>query len=59
MLVTALNPVIGYDQSAKIAKHALKTGSTLREAALDLGILDGETFDKIVVPADMVGPLKV
>jgi fumarate hydratase class II len=54
MLVTALNPVIGYDNAAKIAKHAYKNNSTLREAALELGLISAEEFDKVVDPAKMV-----
>ncbi|KAI0565388.1 fumarate hydratase precursor [Gracilaria domingensis] len=56
MLVTALNPVIGYDKAAQIAKKAHKEGSTLREAAVSLGILTPEKFDEVVVPANMIGP---
>jgi len=56
MLVTALNPHIGYDNAAKIAKHAHKTGKTLREAAIELGLVTGEQFDKWVRPEDMVRP---
>ncbi len=56
MLVTALNPHIGYDNAAKIAKNAYKKGITLRESAIELGILDGETFDKLVKPEEMVHP---
>lgn len=56
MLVTALNPHIGYDNAAKIAKNAYKKGITLRESAIELGILDGETFDKLVTPEKMVHP---
>jgi fumarate hydratase class II len=56
MLVTALNPVIGYDAAAKVAKTAHARGITLREAALELGVIDGETFDKAVRPEDMLGP---
>jgi fumarate hydratase, class II len=56
MLVTALNPHIGYDNAAKIAKHAHKKGSTLREAALELGLVTGEQFDAWVRPEAMVGP---
>lgn len=56
MLVTALNSHIGYDNAAKIAKHAHKTGGTLRDAAIELGILDGDTFDRLVRPEDMLGP---
>jgi len=59
MLVTALNPSIGYDNAAKVAKHAHKTGGTLREAAIELGLLTGEQFDAAVKPEEMVGPLKV
>lgn len=53
MLVTALAPEIGYDNAAKIAKHAHDTNATLREAALELGLVDGDTFDRIVRPEDM------
>ncbi len=56
MLVTALAPEIGYDNAAKIAKHAHQTGSTLREAALALGLVDAETFDRVVRPETMLGP---
>ncbi len=56
MLVTALNPVIGYDKAAQIAKKAYTDGSTLREAALKLGHLTGEDFDKHVRPEDMTHP---
>ncbi|MEM7137915.1 MAG: class II fumarate hydratase [Myxococcota bacterium] len=59
MLVTALNPKIGYDNAAKVAKHAYKSGTTLREAAIDLGLLTGEEFDAAIKPEEMVGPLKV
>ena len=55
MLVTALAPEIGYDNAAKIAKHAHAEGLTLREAALRLNLVDPETFDRLVSPADMVG----
>jgi len=57
MLVTALNPVVGYDKAAEIAKKAHKEGTTLREAAISLGHLNGEEFDKHVVPEKMVGNL--
>lgn len=57
MLVTALNPHIGYENAAKIAKTAHKEGITLREAAINLGLLTGEEFDKYVVPRNMVGRL--
>ncbi|WP_374029007.1 class II fumarate hydratase [Bdellovibrio bacteriovorus] len=55
MLVTALNPHIGYDNAAKIAKTAHKNGTTLREEAINLGLLSGEEFDKIVKPEKMIG----
>ena len=55
MLVTALNPHIGYDKAAKIAKQAHASGSTLREAALGSGWVTAEQFDAWVVPAQMVG----
>ena len=55
MLVTALAPVIGYDKAASIAKHAHATGQTLRTAALDLGLVDAETYDAHVRPENMVG----
>ena len=54
MLVTALAPVIGYDEAAKIAKHAHGNGTTLREAALELGLVDEATFDTHVRPEKMV-----
>ncbi|KAI5754402.1 hypothetical protein M8J77_008311 [Diaphorina citri] len=56
MLVTALNPHIGYDKAAKIAKTAHKEGTTLKVAALKLGYLTEEEFNKWVVPEDMLGP---
>lgn len=56
MLVTALNPHIGYEKAAQIAKLAHKEGKTLKEAALKLGYLTSEEFDKYVNPADMVHP---
>ncbi len=56
MLVTALNPHIGYDKAAQIAKKAHKEGITLKEAALKLGFLTAEQFDQWVRPEDMVGP---
>ncbi|MEO5492833.1 MAG: class II fumarate hydratase [Sphingomonas sp.] len=55
MLVTALAPEIGYDNAAKIAKHAHEKGMTLKEAGLDLGLVDEATFDRVVRPEDMVG----
>ncbi|MGE4422390.1 MAG: class II fumarate hydratase [Pseudodesulfovibrio sp.] len=56
MLVTALTPVIGYDKSAKIALHAHRTGQSLREAALELGFVTAEEFDRVVVPEEMIRP---
>jgi fumarate hydratase class II len=56
MLVTALNPHIGYDNAAKIAKKAHKDGTTLREAAAALGLVKPEDFDRLVDPTKMVGP---
>ncbi len=56
MLVTALAPTIGYDNATKVAKTAHKNGTTLREEAIRLGFVDGETFDKVVQPRDMLGP---
>jgi len=56
MLVTALNPFIGYDKAATIAKTAYKNGSTLKAAAIDLGYLTAEQFDEWVIPESMTGP---
>ncbi|HEY0003753.1 MAG TPA: class II fumarate hydratase [Pyrinomonadaceae bacterium] len=56
MLVTALNPHIGYDNAAKIAKNAHKKGITLRESAIELGILTGEKFDEYMKPEEMTHP---
>ncbi|XP_015957720.1 fumarate hydratase 1, mitochondrial isoform X2 [Arachis duranensis] len=56
MLVTSLNPKIGYDKAAAVAKTAHKEGSTLKEAALKLGVLSSEEFDNLVVPEKMIGP---
>lgn len=56
MLVTALNPHIGYDNAAKVAKKAHAEGTTLREACIALGLLTGEKFDSIVRPEQMIGP---
>ncbi len=55
MLVTALNPHIGYDKAAKIAKTAHKEGATLRDTAIKLGYVTGEQFDQWVRPETMVG----
>ena len=58
MLVTALAPRIGYDNAAKIAKTAHKNGKSLRETALELGLVTAEQFDAWVKPEQMVGPTK-
>lgn len=55
MLVTALAPEIGYDNAAAIAKHAHKNRQTLKEAGLELGLVDAETFDRVVRPEAMIG----
>ena len=55
MLVTALAPEIGYDNAATIAKHAHKKGQTLKEAGIELGLVDEETFDRVVKPEMMLG----
>lgn len=56
MLVTALNPHIGYENAAKVAKNAHKKGISLKESCLELGLLSAEDFDKFVVPANMIKP---
>jgi fumarate hydratase class II len=56
MTVTALSPHIGYDKAAELAKHAHKQGTTLRQAALSLGLVSAEDFDKFVVPKAMTHP---
>ncbi len=56
MLVTALAPEIGYDNATTVAKTAHKNGTTLREEAIALGFVDGDTFDKVVRPEKMIGP---
>ena len=56
MLVTALAPTIGYDNATKVAKTAHKNGTTLREEAIALGLVDEETFDRVVRPELMIGP---
>ena len=56
MLVTALAPKIGYDNATLVAKSAHKNGTTLKEEALKLGLVDEQSFDKIVKPENMVGP---
>jgi len=56
MLVTALNPLIGYDRAAEVAKKAHQEGSTLRESVVALGYLTGEQFDEAVRPESMTHP---
>ena len=56
MLVTALNPHIGYDKAAQVAKHAHKKGISLRDSAVELGFLSAEDFDKYVKPEEMTHP---
>jgi fumarate hydratase class II len=56
MLVTALNQYIGYDNAAKLAKNAHKKGISLRESAIELGLLTGEQFDQYVKPEEMTHP---
>ncbi len=56
MLVTALNPHIGYDRAAAIAKKAYQDGISLRAAAIELGVLTGDQFDALVRPESMIGP---
>jgi len=56
MLVTALNPHIGYDKAAKVAKHAHKKGISLRDSAVELGFLSGDDFDRYVKPEAMTHP---
>ncbi len=56
MLVTALNPYIGYDNAAKVAKKAFAENKTLKEAAVELGLLTPEQFDEYVRPENMIGP---
>ncbi len=58
MLVTALNPHVGYDNAAKIAKTAHKQGKTLKQTSIELGLLTAEQFDEWVKPEDMTGSLK-
>lgn len=58
MLVTALNPLIGYENAARIAKKAYADNSSLKKATLDLGLLTEQQFDEWVVPGDMIGPMK-
>ena len=56
MLVTALNRHIGYDNAARIAKRAHKEGTSLREAALALGLVPADKFDEWLVPVEMTRP---
>ncbi|MDO3663784.1 class II fumarate hydratase [Acinetobacter higginsii] len=56
MLVTALNPVIGYENSAKVAKTAYKENKTLKQVAVELGLVTAEQFDEVVKPENMVSP---
>jgi fumarate hydratase class II len=56
MLVTALNPVIGYDNAARVAKKAHKENKTLKEAAVELGLITAEKFEEVVRPEKMIGP---
>jgi fumarate hydratase class II len=57
MLVTALTPQIGYDNATKVAKMAHKNRTTLKEEAVALGFVDEATFDRVVRPENMVGPI--
>ena len=57
MLVTALNPHIGYDNAAKVAKKAYAENKSLKQVVVELGLLTGEEFDKYVKPEDMIHPL--
>ncbi|WP_104629092.1 class II fumarate hydratase [Helicobacter bizzozeronii] len=56
MLVTALNPHIGYENAAKVAKNAHKKGISLKESAVELGLLSAQDFEKFVIPEQMIGP---
>ena len=56
MVITALNPHIGYDNAARIAKHALAHNLTLKEAAVALDLVREDDFDRWVRPGDMLGP---
>ena len=58
MLVTALNPHIGYDKAAEVAKNSHKKNISLKESAIELGYLTGEEFDKLVQPSQMISPSK-
>jgi fumarate hydratase class II len=56
MLVTALNPHIGYDKAAMVAKNAHKKNISLRDSAVELGFLTAEEFDRLVIPEEMTHP---
>ena len=56
MLVTCLSGTLGYDTTGKVAKHAHKQGTTLREAALELKVMSGDDFDRVVRPELMIEP---
>ena len=58
MLVTTLNPHIGYDKAAEVAKKAYKDDKTLRETIIDLGYMGGDDFDRLVQPDKMIRPQK-
>ena len=58
MLVTALNPHIGYDKAAEVSKKAFKENISLREAIIVLKYMSGEDFDKLVKPENMISPSK-
>jgi fumarate hydratase class II len=58
MLVTTLNPHIGYDKAAEVAEKAYKDNLSLREAIIDLGYMSGEEFDQLVQPEKMIHPEK-
>ena len=58
MLVTALNPHIGYDKAAEVAKKAYNDGASLRETIINLGYMSGEDFDSVVKPDKMINPKK-
>ena len=58
MLVTALNPHVGYDNAAKIARKAHQDGTSLKQAALALGLVTAEDFDRWVDPKKMTGPVE-
>jgi len=58
MLITALNPHIGYDKASEVAKKAYQDQSTLREAIVELGYMSGQEFDLLVQPDKMIQPRK-